>query len=538
MSVQNVKKKFISMLGTTGKAGLHTLFPNDFELYLIAIELVNSRNATEELFVFPINPRAIRRSEDSYTLIKRSAGGIVTTDSNNFNPIDINIEGNFGRSFKLLIGGQDLFFSGVRFFRGNGELEAPVFDAKIKTGFGCYKLFEKILQRSRKIDQFGGAYKLYFYNSIFGEEYLVKYKQFTGHMDVNENFIHNYNASFTAVAPLKGLVGYDQRQKTNVIGYGVIQKEVNKLVGNIKRLLYNSNKPNDRFEDFASKVPSGIMEVVDDFVTLVDGGDSDDSVFFDGVARLNDRYRQSMASIEANPEIFNNYKYWELYDVVAEIGVKIRSISNKNRWQGKIELNGRDNSAQVEYTLGQNQLPEAAIRDMTLNDNVEADWNNVLIKNRLREEDYTPEGGVPLKIELTGNNPLYIESVIDIIDTGEKTYGKDIQKKIEFIDEDLAVLTYKPTLIQTVDILANLRKGDNPFIPGIGLDQNLVAGSTYSAIAYSSIYRQLAETFGTDDSLKSFQLRKVGTIQDALNIEYSVETRFGEVLNQTSNVQK
>ena len=52
-----------NLISTLGQAGLNSLFPDDFEVYIIAFELVDSSDNTLEFFSFTIMPTNITISE-------------------------------------------------------------------------------------------------------------------------------------------------------------------------------------------------------------------------------------------------------------------------------------------------------------------------------------------------------------------------------------------------------------------------------------------------------------------------------------------
>ncbi len=124
-----------------------------------------------------------------------------------------------------------------------------------------------------------------------------------------------------------------------------------------------------------------------------------------------------------------------------------------------------------------------------------------------------------------------MSGVVDNIDTAEKTYGKDIDRNIAFENDDLIVLSYKDTFFQSMKILMDLRKGDDPAFPERGLDVKNILGGSLAGISYPIIFRQLADNFATDDGFKSFSITDVKRQQDGVYIEFKVESRAGEVFD-------
>ena len=133
------------------------------------------------------------------------------------------------------------------------------------------------------------------------------------------------------------------------------------------------------------------------------------------------------------------------------------------------------------------------------------------------------------------NTSFFINGIVDNIDSADKTYGLDIDQIIKFSNDDLNVLGYKDTMFQSVSILTNLQKGDDPAFPDRGIDVKSVVGqnSNLAGIAYPIIFRQLAANFATDDSLKSFSITDVKKNVEVTEIQFQVETRTGDFFSQT-----
>ena len=258
-----------------------------------------------------------------------------------------------------------------------------------------------------------------------------------------------------------------------------------------------------------------------------------DAEAFQTLSDLQYRYNQLINIVMLNNRSFQYHEDWELLYELDEIKAKLQTISNSSRFlRSAIEKNNFNPNPLVEITLKQNQSLERLAKDLNA-ENPQNDWTEIFLKNQLIEEDYTPEGGILLKVTFQGADSLYLNSVVDNINTAEKTYGLDILRKLTFEDNDLKVLTYHETLLQSIAILSQLKKGDNPQHPEDGIDTSLVVGSTLGAVSFPSLFRQLYNTFATDDSLKSFILKDVSIQGDAVALDYEVTTRVGEIQQGT-----
>lgn len=244
--LEDTIERYKGLIREVGKRTLHALFPNDFEFYMVSFELVDSKGNTVDFFIFPIMPSQLREDEVTLTNIKKTFGGIVSLDTNTFIPRKVSLSGNFGRKFKFLLGEEVINFAGVRFTSFEEGLTSigatigkSIFSSKIKTGYGCTKVLESILKKSKMLDEEGKPFRLYFYNSAFGTNYLVKTNNFSFSQNENSsNMIWEYNINMTAVAPLELLEEYNNSALPIALGADFINKKLTKTVSKIRRQLF------------------------------------------------------------------------------------------------------------------------------------------------------------------------------------------------------------------------------------------------------------------------------------------------------------
>lgn len=230
---------------TIGKKAVNALFPNEIEIYICAFELVDSMNRVVEYFVFPINPSSISETEAFGVNIKKTAGGIVVLNHQTFIPTEISLVGDFGRQFKFVLGQELISFSAMLFSTSGGifknvaqqfqsNFQNGIFSKSIKTGYGCIKIVEAILNKSVSLDSNGQPYSLYFYNLALGNNYLVKPLSMTFSMTEEKNMIWRYNISLKSLAPLEQIQDLTQNQSQAQLSFNeTIQKNVNAQMQNL-----------------------------------------------------------------------------------------------------------------------------------------------------------------------------------------------------------------------------------------------------------------------------------------------------------------
>lgn len=245
MSVQQAVLNQATLLSTIGKAALNARYPNEFELYVCALELVDQAGKTMKYFIFPVNPSSMDEAQPKLTNIKKTAAGVTVLSSPTFVPIDITLTGTFGRKFKVLLGND--FVDIVQSFTtspsavsvdsdDNGQTD--VFDARVKTGYGCLKILQEIVDGADVIDE-NGPRRLIFYNPAFGSSYVVKPMSFKIAMSQESNMVHNYFLSLKAIAPLDALQSAQQLQEeaATLNTTAFVQMQANAVLNDLATIL-------------------------------------------------------------------------------------------------------------------------------------------------------------------------------------------------------------------------------------------------------------------------------------------------------------
>ena len=222
----NTLQDFKRLVESLGRNTAHILYPNDFEAYTIALELVDSDGRVVDFFVFPIMPDSISEDYSKISNTRKTAGGITALTTPNFTSRTITIEGNFGRNFKFVMGNNTVVdASAIQFSVRSGnyvggntgsfavENKTNIFSNQIKTGYGCFKILYGIHEKSTTLDHRNQPFKLYFYNLAQGEHYLVKSLSLRSSQTLDENMLWNYEYQMEAIAPIN--TSKKERRQTN-----------------------------------------------------------------------------------------------------------------------------------------------------------------------------------------------------------------------------------------------------------------------------------------------------------------------------------
>lgn len=239
MSAESEFRRFKALSQTIGKRALNALFPNDVEIYIYALELVNGDGETEDYFIFPVNPSNNTEQVSPIKSIKKTAGGITVLKTNTFSPSNITLQGNFGRKFKFIAGSELVSFSSINFKPTLNDVK-PTFSKNIKTGYGCIKVLEGILKKSETLDKKGQPYALFMYNLALGNSYLCEVLDYNFYQNLEMNMIWNYNLTLKSLIRVEDIEGVDKTQKSLTVALSAnsaIQNTVNNIGNSIAKLI-------------------------------------------------------------------------------------------------------------------------------------------------------------------------------------------------------------------------------------------------------------------------------------------------------------
>ncbi len=293
------------------------------------------------------------------------------------------------------------------------------------------------------------------------------------------------------------------------------------------------------FEDFEDITGFDIETYFRRFVTFITDQSQNIIDYYSGLTDTLDR--DSFAEYEAlltesiyvvdlfdlNNERFNTVDFWELMEYADDIRIKLETIGNFSKFaRSSVKKASFDTNVTMEVPTYDNETIEQLLTRLGSTDR-ENDWAEIAISNRLEQEDYTLDGGVLLNVSFKNNTRFFVEGIIDNPE-GDRIKGLDIDKKITFEDNDLKVLSYDETLKQSLDVLINLRKNDNPEFPQYGIDPSLIVGMNIKSIALPSLVRQIFQTFSTNDRVDKIEILNVDIDGDSVSMDLSIVIKSGE----------
>lgn len=214
---------------------LNSLYPREFEAYLISLELVDYNDNIQEYFTFPINPNYISKTEPRVKSIDRTFGKIIVNKSDQFVPKDLVIKGNFGRDFKVVLRHKgEVTFNSI--LNKTTFFSSEEFNPIIKSGYGSLKLLQNICQKSE--ESINGLHnKLYLHNYLLGESYLVEVIDMTEDQSIASNMMWGYTLRLKIISPVGRDDGFMLKTNIPASVAGSAQETLNKSLGSVRKLM-------------------------------------------------------------------------------------------------------------------------------------------------------------------------------------------------------------------------------------------------------------------------------------------------------------
>ena len=161
----------LSIVESIGESALHMLAPDNFEYYQCSLELLDVEKNQVGFISFVVMPNNISESRAPIQTQVKTRSGIVTNFNDSFAPVNITLQGTFGRRFRIVTGIVDpspkRWNGWGNFFNGNMGKAMFGFETAYKSGYGLTKVLKFILEKANELDSKGRPYILLYNNYAF-----------------------------------------------------------------------------------------------------------------------------------------------------------------------------------------------------------------------------------------------------------------------------------------------------------------------------------------------------------------------------------
>lgn len=220
---------------TIGKAALHVMSPDNYEYYMCSLELIDCSNNQIGFISFIVMPNNISENAQPIQSQTKTKNGMVTLFNDSFTPVNIAIQGTFGRKFRLVVGNVDPSEKGKKFLNGYlGKIGSAI---TVKSGYGLTRVLKYILQKANELDDKGRPYLLLYNNYSFNSSYVVDVVSYSFNQSVENNMLWFYDIQLKAIAPASAVKTQKQSnaQLLKTVSFNAMAQGLTNLIMDVKR---------------------------------------------------------------------------------------------------------------------------------------------------------------------------------------------------------------------------------------------------------------------------------------------------------------
>lgn len=212
-----------------------------------------------------------------------------------------------------------------------------------------------------------------------------------------------------------------------------------------------------------------------------------------------------------------NVGYWELQNYCQDLRDTIYRVSKLPKYL-RTSKTSRGYKPYVQTNFSVGGLRDFRDISAAIN-NSDITEESLILNNDFEEEDYEIDDLTTAKAYVRNNTGVAVKTILEQ-PIGNAVYGRDIDCKITFELNDLAVKEYEDNVEQKIKILLELIAGDVPEFPNFG--RSKTAGDNLSDFNYADLLREVQSVFLQDDLFLSVDIENIriqdGDIYVTLNI--------------------
>lgn len=217
----------------------------------------------------------------------------------------------------------------------------------------------------------------------------------------------------------------------------------------------------------------------------------------------------------------SNCGFYELMEYCQELLdtlEKIKKLPKYNR-VSKTKF-GYKSYIQVDGSVGSYRTPE----DLALEINSQnVDFVDLILNNELNEKDWEIDEYHPdVKAYVDNKNTVVVPTILEE-PVLEKVYGKDLDAKVQFEDQDVKVVKYQDNVDQKCNILLSITRGSVPEFPAFGRNN---VGNNVNMYGYVELIKDLTEIFQQDPLFLSIKVSEIGFEEGSIKVNCEIKTKY------------
>lgn len=248
---------------------------------------------------------------------------------------------------------------------------------------------------------------------------------------------------------------------------------------------------------------------------------------------LTSKCKDILAQFKNFANKFSTCGYWELMDYIDDLNNTIEKINKLPKFRRtSLTKRGYRPYIQVSGNVGGLRTIEDVANSVKEINKDNTNWIDLMLNNDLNEADWEIDELKPINVFINNKIDIVVTTILDQ-PIGKRIYGKDINRKITFVYNDLSILEYQDNIEQKSDILLELNRGDVPENMLFGKNIRLL-GTTVKQFSYPEIVNNITNNFLQNDlfeyvSVKSFTFENGNmtmTVEIKTKYDYKTEKKI------------
>lgn len=234
--ITSATRNNLNVAMTVSRAALHTISPDNYEYYMCSLELIDCSGNQVGFISFVVMPNNITETTTPIQSQTKTNSGLVTLFNDSFAPVNISLQGTFGRKFKIVTEIENPNEKSNNFFSGNfGKIRGV--DVALKSGYGLTRVLKYILQKANELDNYQRPYILLFNNYAFNSSYVVDVMNYSFNQSIENNMLWFYEIQLKAIAPGNAVRSSKQINSKSLrsISSNAIAQGITNVINDVKR---------------------------------------------------------------------------------------------------------------------------------------------------------------------------------------------------------------------------------------------------------------------------------------------------------------
>lgn len=223
---------------------------------------------------------------------------------------------------------------------------------------------------------------------------------------------------------------------------------------------------------------------------------------------------------------FSTCGFWELMELVEELNTTIEKINKLPKFRRtSLTKRGYMPYIQIQGSVGSMRTMEDVANSVKQINRDNTNWIDLQLSNDMNESDWDIDKLTAMNVFVNNQNDIVVTTILDQ-PIGKRIYGKDVSRKINFIENDVQIKTYQDNIEQKCDILLGLNRGDVPENMLFGKNLELTVGVAVKQFAYPALVKDIQETFMQNDLFEYVEVTNFQFSEGDMEITCSIKTKY------------